>query len=178
MFRLHFRLRPGMFTGVVALLALVVALSGGAYAAGKITGQQIAKNAITSKHIKNGQVTSADLSAEARTRLTGPRGAAGTPGTPGVSGYQVVTGTSAKSTGAGDWVDVTVSCPAGKKVLTHGVTWTKLDPDDIQGIGVFYSSVAQGSIIGGGTGVKFYGYAPSMPQNWGIVGQVVCANVS
>lgn len=175
MFRLHFRLRPGLFTGVVALLALVVALSGGAYAAGKITGQQIAKNAITSKHIKNGQVTSADLSAEARTRLTGPRGAAGTPG---VSGYQVVTGTSAKATGAGDWVDVTVSCPAGKKVLTHGVTWTKLDPSDIQGIGVYYNSVAQGSIVGDGTGVKFFGYAPSMPQNWGIVGQVVCANVS
>jgi hypothetical protein len=51
---------------VVAYLALFVALgSGTAYAAEKITGKDIAPNAVKSKHLKNGQVRSADLAADA-----------------------------------------------------------------------------------------------------------------
>lgn len=52
----HFR------RNVVAYLALFVALgSGTALAASQVTGKDIAKNAIKSKHIKDGQVRAADL---------------------------------------------------------------------------------------------------------------------
>jgi hypothetical protein len=45
----------------VALLALVVALSGTAYAATKVGSDDIARNAVRSKHIKKGQVKKKDL---------------------------------------------------------------------------------------------------------------------
>ncbi|GAA1534659.1 hypothetical protein [Nocardioides humi] len=173
-----FRFRPGLYAGIVATLALVVALSGGAYAAGKITGKQIAKNAITSKHIRNGQVTAADLAADAKAAATGPVGPRGAAGAPGVSGYEIVTGTSRESTGTGDWLDVVVNCPPGKKVLTHGVTWTKLDPNDVQGVAVYYNSLAQARLAGDGTSVTFYGYSGAVPDGWGLVGQVACGLVS
>ncbi|WGX99350.1 hypothetical protein [Nocardioides sp. L-11A] len=176
-----FRFRPGLFGGIVAVLALVVAMSGGAYAAGKITGKQIAKNAISSKHLKDGQVTAADLSADAKAAAAGPagpRGAAGAPGAPGISGYEIVTGTSAESTGAGDWVDLVVNCPPGKKVLTHGATWTKLDPSDVKGVSVYYNSIAQARLAADGGSVTFYGYAESMPDGWGMIGQLACGFVA
>ena len=46
----------------LAFIALFVALSGTAYAASKVGPNDIAKNAVRSKHIKNGQVKRADLS--------------------------------------------------------------------------------------------------------------------
>jgi hypothetical protein len=52
------------YANVTATLALVLALGGvGAYAADKIGSAEIAKNAIKSRHIKDGQVTNADLAA-------------------------------------------------------------------------------------------------------------------
>ena len=45
----------------LALIALFVALGGSAYAASKIGPNDIAKNAVRSKHIKNGQVSTRDL---------------------------------------------------------------------------------------------------------------------
>ena len=54
------------YASVAATAALVLALTmGGAYAAGKIGAKKIATGAISSKHIKDGQVTSADLAADA-----------------------------------------------------------------------------------------------------------------
>jgi hypothetical protein len=56
----------------VALLALFVALSGGAYAAAKIGAGDIKKDAIRSKHIKANAVKLSDLATMARfTRKTG-----------------------------------------------------------------------------------------------------------
>lgn len=50
----------------IAYVALIAALSTGtAYAAGKITGADIAKNAVKAKHIKNGQVRGAELATDA-----------------------------------------------------------------------------------------------------------------
>jgi hypothetical protein len=52
----------------VAYLALFVALaSGTAFAAGKITSNDIARNAVKAKHIKDGQVRTAELGANAVT---------------------------------------------------------------------------------------------------------------
>lgn len=53
---------------VVAYVAMVAALSGGgAYAAGQITSHDIKKNAVLSKHIKDGQVATVDLADNAVT---------------------------------------------------------------------------------------------------------------
>lgn len=56
----HSLLSPGL---IVAVVALVVAASGVSYAAGKITGKQIAKNTITSKNLKNDTVKDKDVKA-------------------------------------------------------------------------------------------------------------------
>lgn len=57
------RLRP-TYSGVVATLALVLALGmGGAYAAQKIGSKSIAPSAIKSKHIRDAQVKTRDLAA-------------------------------------------------------------------------------------------------------------------
>lgn len=45
----------------IGLLALVIALSGTAYAAGKIGPRDIARNAVQSRHIGKNQVTGADV---------------------------------------------------------------------------------------------------------------------
>jgi hypothetical protein len=71
----------------VAVLALVVATSGVGYAAAaKITGSQIASNAITSKHVKNGTLQTADLSKAAQAALRGAKGDRGATGPTGPSG--------------------------------------------------------------------------------------------
>ena len=49
----------------LALIALFVAFSGSAYAASKIGPSDIKKNAVRSRHIKNGQVKRPDLAANA-----------------------------------------------------------------------------------------------------------------
>ncbi len=84
---------------VVACLALVVACSGTAFAAGKITGKQIAKNAIVSKHVKDGSLGTADLSAKARADLQGAQGPVGPKGDAGPKGDTGATGATG-STGA------------------------------------------------------------------------------
>ena len=46
---------------VVAIIALIVALAGGAYAASKIGTKQLKNNAVTKKKIRNGAVTTSKL---------------------------------------------------------------------------------------------------------------------
>lgn len=100
---------------VVSLIALSVALAGGATAAsnlitgaqiknGTITGADIKPGSITSAHIKNGSVTTADLrngtialadvSLPARRALSkpGPRGPQGIQGPPGMQGVPGASG--------------------------------------------------------------------------------------
>jgi hypothetical protein len=75
---------------IVAIVALVFATTGGAYAATRlITGRQIAKNTITGANVKSGSLQSNDLSRSARTALrgaTGPAGPAGVAGAVGPAG--------------------------------------------------------------------------------------------
>src|SRR6476659_1978410 len=55
----------------LALIALFVALSGTAYATSKIGPNDIAKNAVRSKHIKNGQVKLSDTNDKLRLKCPG-----------------------------------------------------------------------------------------------------------
>lgn len=85
------RLRRPSPAMVVAVLALIVALSGTATAAsGLITGRQIAPSTITGKNVKNRSLTAADLAAgtlkSGRTGKTGPAGPAGAVGPIGPAG--------------------------------------------------------------------------------------------
>src|SRR3954453_15181861 len=69
---------------VVALIALCVALGGGAYAAIKLP-----RNSVGAKQLKKGAVTPPKLSAKTRKQLkgkTGPPGTSGAPGAPGAPG--------------------------------------------------------------------------------------------
>jgi len=51
----------GRFAAATSVLALAVAMGGTGYAAVKIDGNQIKKNAITSKHVKNDSLTGKDV---------------------------------------------------------------------------------------------------------------------
>lgn len=82
----------------VALFALVVLLSwltGTSYGAGKVSGkvsgQQIATNAVVSKHVKDGSLATADFAASAR-GASGTPGAAGADGVVGAAGAASTTG--------------------------------------------------------------------------------------
>ena len=59
---LHVRISSYIRRNLVGFLALVVALSGTAFAASHIGARDIADNAVRSRHIKNGEVGEADLS--------------------------------------------------------------------------------------------------------------------
>src|SRR5689334_19722741 len=67
---------------VVAFFALFLAVSGTATAAKLITGNQIARNAITGKHVKNHSLTAADF----RGAVGGAAGPAGPEGPRGLTG--------------------------------------------------------------------------------------------
>jgi len=88
---------------VVALIALIVAMSGSAYAVTQlprnsvgavqlktsaVTSAKLANNAVTSAKIKNGTIQVVDLSPRARTELRGATGAQGEPGARGATGAQ------------------------------------------------------------------------------------------
>jgi hypothetical protein len=132
----------------VALVALLVAMSGSAVAA----------SLITSKQIKDGTIQTKDLSKKARVALNGARGSAGPQGLPGPQGPKGDTGAAgaAGKDGApgkdglissatvqrkefatladGATGTETVTCPAGQKAIGGGVR------SDGYGIGLVESS--------------------------------------
>src|SRR5438128_360693 len=81
---------------IVALVALMAALGGTAIARTLVTGKDIANDAITSRHVKDGSLTSADLSPRMRAAMSrrasqptaGPQGPAGPKGPQGPAGPQ------------------------------------------------------------------------------------------
>jgi hypothetical protein len=101
----------------VGLLALLIALSGTAYAADKVGSNDIKRNAVKSKHVKRNAVKSkhvADGSLLASDFAPGqlPAGAAGAPGQPGAPGAD-----ASLPSGAVSFFNLT-SCPGGWSELT------------------------------------------------------------
>jgi hypothetical protein len=70
---------------VVAIVALIVALGGSAYAAVKLNGKNIKNGTITGNKLKNKTITTKKLSGSTVAALKGQKGDAGTPGTPGTA---------------------------------------------------------------------------------------------
>jgi hypothetical protein len=129
----------------VALVALLVAMSGSAVAA----------SLITSKQIKDGTIQTKDLSKRARSALNGAKGPGGPQGAPGPQGLKGDTGSagaagkdgapgliSAATVQHKDFLTLadgatgtqTVTCPAGQKAIGGGVR------SDSYGIGLVESS--------------------------------------
>jgi len=115
----------------VALIALTVALAGGATAASTmITGSQIKNGTITGADIKNGSLTAADIAPATRRAFSqpGPRGPQGVPGVQGVQGVagglnpsklNIVTGPDVLVP-VGEVLTATASCPVGQRATGGG----------------------------------------------------------
>ncbi|MGK2877144.1 MAG: hypothetical protein ACSLFF_00985 [Solirubrobacterales bacterium] len=105
---------------VVAMIALVVALSGSAYAAVTINGKNIKKGTVASKQIKNGTIIKADLSK--KLSVTGPQGPQGVPGA--AAATNVVTHSFVEA-GVGNtfYADRDVQCAAGERLVGGGASW-------------------------------------------------------
>jgi hypothetical protein len=123
---------------VVALIALFVALGGGAYAAIKLP-----KNSVSSKQLKKGAVHNSDIAAnavtgakvkagsldgtdfKAGTLLQGPAGPAGRDGTNGINGAANVTYRTflANAAGNGTLGEAGATCNAGERLIGGGGGW-------------------------------------------------------
>jgi hypothetical protein len=96
-------------TIVLVTLALSLSLGGGAYAVSKIGAGDIKRNAVRSKHVKNGSIRLADLAKTTRQALrrgaprgpAGPRGATGPRGPRGRRGLQGAAGGFSETLPAG-----------------------------------------------------------------------------
>jgi hypothetical protein len=107
---------------VVAVIALVVALSGSAYAAVTINGKNIKKGTVTSKQIKNGTIVKSDLSK--KLSVVGPQGPQGVPGA--AAATNVVTRRVLEAAGAGGFSDRDVQCAAGERLVGGGASWVNV----------------------------------------------------
>lgn len=122
---------------IIATGALLLSATGGAVAAGLITGADIKNGTVTTRDIKNETLKLADISAEAETALqgsTGPAGPAGPAGPQGdtgpagpagpagISGYEILH--NSKPVAASTATSIVLSCPAGKKALGMGGWWS------------------------------------------------------
>jgi hypothetical protein len=84
------KLRPSPAL-IVALVALTCGLGGTAIARSMVTGKDIAKDAITSRHVKDGSLQYSDLAPSTRAAMApkaGPQGPAGPKGPQGLAGPQ------------------------------------------------------------------------------------------
>jgi hypothetical protein len=107
---------------VVACLALAVALSGTSYAdvlnvpPNSVGTPHLKANAVVSSKVRNRSLLAVDF--KPGQLPAGARGPKGDAGAPGVSGYELVTGRSDVTNH--NFNSLTVSCPAGKRVLGGG----------------------------------------------------------
>jgi len=116
----------------VALLALVIALGGTAFAQtvlprNSVGSRQLRTGAVTSSDIKDRTIRLSDISRNARSQLRGQRGPAGPPGPPGAGGTGTGTGaanlvvaTTTNTVAAGEANGATATCPAGRRVTGGG----------------------------------------------------------
>ena len=116
---------------VVALIALVVALGGTSYAVTKLPrnsvgAAQVKKNAITTKHVRNGSLRAVDF---ARGQLpAGPQGAQGPAGAPGPAGRDGIGDILIVDSGdifvsSGSYASGTLYCPTGYYAVGTGMSW-------------------------------------------------------
>src|SRR3954454_12880813 len=105
---------------VAATVVAVLAITGGAFAAGQITGKQIKNSTITGKDVKNHSLTRTDFRGSVRGPQgpQGPQGAQGPAGPSATTGVQVVEASKVVAPGNVDGPQA--FCPAGKAPVGSG----------------------------------------------------------
>ena len=132
-----------MFLAVVAVLAI----TGGAYAAGSITGQSIKDKSITGKDIKPKSLTSKHFKGSVRgpRGASGPAGPAGAPGPAGPPGMGNLTVAESAHVsvppGGSTPSDWRANCPAGTRVVGTGIYDSIGDPGFVKGYGTFVGGI-------------------------------------
>jgi hypothetical protein len=128
---------------VLAMLAVVFTASGGAFAAGQITGAQIKDGSLTGRDIKNKSLTPVDfhgstVGARGPQGFQGPFGPQGVPGTPGAPGLSNLTDVKASQAVApGGNGSPTAFCPAGTTVVGSGFTSSVANVGFVEKFGTF-----------------------------------------
>lgn len=163
-----FRKKPSP-SMIVAMVALFVALSGGAYASvalnqvrsthikdgevktadiagNAVTRAKINNNAINSDKVLNGGLEAVDLSAAAQATLKGQKGDTGAPGTPGAPGpsdaFSARDTAIINMTGGTTATLATLSLPAGSYVIASKMV---LENDDPAAVAAVTCNLASGT---------------------------------
>jgi len=164
---------------VLASIALGVALGGTSVAAvsqlprASVGTPQLKSGAVTTAKIRNNDVRSIDvrngslLRADFRAGQI-PAGPAGPQGPPGVSAREQVGAESAQN--STPTRTVTVTCPAGKKVLGGGV--------EISGPGRNRVSTTENHAVGDNGWEAEAFEVVATPATWKLVVSAICANVT
>src|SRR4051794_31728157 len=98
-----------------ATLVLVVAIAGGAVAAGTITGASVKDGSLTGRDVKNHSLTPKDFRGSVR-GPAGPTGSAGPAGPAGPSALSgITTVTAGGSVPGGQMSGAKLDCPPGQK---------------------------------------------------------------
>ena len=123
--RLRSLLQP---SNAIAVVALIAALGGTAFAAARITGRHVKDNSLTGRDIRNHSLTRKDF----KGRLRGPRGPAGAdgaqgpigppgqPGAPGATNVTIRIGNPVNFSGANPG-NLTASCANGERAVGGGI---------------------------------------------------------
>jgi hypothetical protein len=167
---------------VIASIALVLALGGTSIAAvsqlprASVGAPQLKAGAVTTAKIRNNDVRSLDVRNGSLLRVdfragqipAGPAGPAGPQGAPGVSAREQVNAESAQNSLPSK--NVTVTCPAGKKVLGGGV--------ELSGPGRNRVSATENQPFGENGWEAEAFEVVSTPAAWKVIVHAICANVS
>lgn len=152
---------------VISLLALVVALSGTAIAAGALAKNsvgtaQLKNSAVTSAKVKNGSLTAKDL--KKGTLKKGPRGAQGVPGAPGPQGVPGEAGPAGAQGPIGPQGPAGAQGPKGTSI---GGIWVQTNgtPISTSPSGLFVGAV----IVKAATGKYCFQLADDLPGNGYVV---------
>ncbi len=172
------RITTYMRRNVLALLAIVLALSSGAYAA------SLAKNSVGSKQIKAGAVKSdevadgalldddfaagqlprGDTGAQGPRGATGPQGVAGTNGTDGADGADGTNGTNGTNGTDGDDGSPDTAEEVLGKLITVDGPGSALSADSLDGLDSKDFARLGGVVNGDGTVVQGTGFTVSHPN--------------
>jgi hypothetical protein len=173
------------FANVISVMALFVALSGGAYALtipkNSVGAKQLKKNAVTGSKVKKGAVTSSKVKDRALLAKDfkagqlpagpqGPTGRQGAQGAPGVSGLQRVFKSSAIDNSP---KTVTATCPAGKRAVGGGATHSNASPGAVV---IDQIQPSDENTVPGVVTVS--AYQTGAASSWSVTAFVFCANVS
>jgi hypothetical protein len=169
----------------IAALALLIALGGTSVAAvsqvprNSVGAAQLKANAVTNPKLASNSVTSAEVRNRSLRRVdfqpgqlpagpTGPQGAPGAAGAPGVSAREQVTAES-PLTATGP-KNLTVTCPAGKKVIGGGV--------ELGGAGRNRVTATENKPSGDNAWEAEAFEVVNTTATWKVIVHAICANVA